>query len=160
MGERPVALNCQGKANVTPGVEDVVSLTLTFASGGFALVQNSWLDPKKVREMTIVGSKKMIVYNDLEPLQKLQIFDQRVDRPPHYDTFAEFQYSYHYGSMYAPHIRQEEPLRAECQHFVQCIVEDKTPVTDGKNGLMVVKLLELSSESLARNGAQVSVDAR
>ena len=79
------------------------------------------MDPRKVREMTIVGSKRMIVYDDVAPLEKIRIFDARVESPPHYDTFAEFQYAYHYGDMYVPYIKQEEPLKTECQHFLDCI---------------------------------------
>src|SRR5205823_3532978 len=74
MGEFPIAINCQGKANVTKGIEDVTNMTLHFPNGGFATIHNSWLDPKKVREMTIVGSRRMIVYDDLEPLQKIKIY--------------------------------------------------------------------------------------
>ncbi len=159
IGERPVTLNCQGKANVTPGVEDVTNLTLRFPGGGFAMIHNSWLDPKKVREMTIVGSRKMIVYDDTEPLQKIRIYDERVDRPPHYDTFAEFQYSYHYGDMHAPYIKQEEPLKAECQHFVECITTGATPLTSGERGLELVGILEAASASLRSKGAEVGIPA-
>ena len=68
--------------------------------------------------MTIVGSKRMIVYDDVAQQEKIKVFDTRVERPPHYDTFAEFHYAYHYGDMYVPYIKQEEPLKVECQHFV------------------------------------------
>ena len=71
--------------------------------------------------MTIVGTRRMIVYDDLRTREKIRIYDVRVERPPHYDTFAEFQYSYHYGDSYIPHIQQEEPLKLACQHFLDCI---------------------------------------
>jgi predicted dehydrogenase len=157
VGEFPVAVNCQGKANVTRGIEDVTNMTLTFPGGGFATIHNSWLDPKKVREMTIVGSQRMIVYDDLEPLQKIKIYDMRVERPPHYDTFAEFQYSYHYGDMYAPHVKQEEPLKVQCQHFIECIRSGKKPLTDGDHGRELVRILEASSVSLHEGGRRVEV---
>jgi predicted dehydrogenase len=105
--------------------------------------------------MTIVGTKKMIVYDDMEPLQKIKIYDERVDRPPHYDTFAEFQYSYHYGDMQAPYIKQEEPLKLECQHFLDCIREGKTPLSCGTKGLELIRILEAASRSLRKNGARV-----
>jgi hypothetical protein len=105
--------------------------------------------------MTIVGSKRMIVYDDLAPLEKIRVFDTRVERPPHYDTFGEFQYAYHYGDMYAPYIKQEEPLKTECQHFLDCIRTGSTPVSCGVRGTELVKILEASSESLRQGGAPV-----
>jgi predicted dehydrogenase len=155
MKEFPSAVNCQGKANVTPGIEDVTNMTLSFPNGGFATIHSSWLDPKKVREMTIVGSRRMIVYNDLEPLQKIAIYDARVERPPHYDTFAEFQYSYHYGDMYVPYIKQEEPLKVQCQHFLDCIRSGATPITSAEDGCRLVRILECSSESLRSGGGRI-----
>jgi predicted dehydrogenase len=105
--------------------------------------------------MTIVGSKRMIVYDDVANLEKIRIFDARVERPPHYDTFAEFHYSYHYGDMYAPYVKQEEPLKVECQHFVECIRNGTSPLTSGQCGLQVVKILEAASQSLKQGGAEV-----
>lgn len=159
LGEMPRVVNCQGNAHVTPGVEDVSNLSLTFSGGRFATIQSSWLEPRKVREMTIVGTRKMIVYNDLEPLEKVRVYDVRVERPPHADTFAQFLYSYHYGASYAPHIEQEEPLRAECRHFLECITTGATPLTDGISGHRVVRVLEAASESLRLGGAPVALAA-
>jgi predicted dehydrogenase len=153
----PVSVSCQGKAHITEGIEDVTNLTLNFSNGVFAMIQSSWLDPSKVRETTFVGTKKMLVYNDIEPTEKIKIYDKRVEAPPYYDTFAEFQYSYHYGDMYAPYIKQVEPLRVECQHFIECIREDKKPVSNGRNGLDVVTVLEAANQSLRNNGATVSL---
>jgi predicted dehydrogenase len=157
MEETPISVNCQGNANVTPGVEDITNLSLTFRKGRFATVSSSWLDPRKVREITIVGTRRMIVYDDLEPIEKLKIYDSRVERPPHYDTFAEFQYSYHYGDMYAPYLKQEEPLKVECQHFLDCITQGRTPLTDGRAGLELVRILEASTSSVRNHGASVSL---
>jgi len=155
MGEVPATVNCRGEAHVTPGVEDVTMMCLSFSKGRSALVHSSWLDPRKTREMTIVGSKRMIVYDDLANLEKIRIFDARVDRPPHYDTFAEFHYSYHYGDMYAPYVKQDEPLKVEAQHFLDCIRTGATPLTSGQDGLQVVKILEAASRSLKQGGAEV-----
>lgn len=155
MGEHPLTVNCRGSANITPGVEDVTTMCLTFSKQRSAIIQSSWLDPRKVREMTIVGSKRMIVYDDLAPLEKIRVFDMRVERPPHYDTFGEFQYAYHYGDMYAPYIKQEEPLKTECQHFLDCIKNGTAPATCGRRGTELVRILEASSESLRIGGAPV-----
>jgi predicted dehydrogenase len=157
--ELPVSVNCRGEAHITPGIEDVTNIHLTFRKHQSALIQSSWLDPRKVREMTIVGSKRMIAYDDVAPLEKIKIFDVRVDVPPHYDSFAEFQYSYHYGDMYMPYLKQEEPLKVECQHFLDCIRNGKTPLTNGRRGLELVKILEAASASLKVNGAAIDIQA-
>jgi predicted dehydrogenase len=154
-GMLPTSINCQGNSHVTQGIEDVTSMCLNFDRGVFATVQNSWLDPRKVREMTIVGSRRMIVYDDVQPLEKIRIYDTRVETPPHYDTFAEFQYSYHYGDSYIPYVKQEEPLKVECQHFLECIRTGRKPITDGAHGAAVVRVLEASSNSLRTNGASI-----
>ena len=158
LGENPLSLNCQGSAHITPGIEDVTSMSLQFSNERSAIIQSSWLDPRKVREMTIVGSKRMILYDDVEPQEKIKIFDARVERPPHYDTFAEFHYAYHHGDMYVPFIKQEEPLKNECQHFVDCVASGKTPLTSGEDGAVIVRLLEAASQSLSLNGAPVSIE--
>jgi predicted dehydrogenase len=159
VGETPTAVSCQGNSSVRHGIEDVASTTLHFPSGVFAIIQSSWLDPKKVREMAIVGRRRMVHYDDLEPHQKIKIYDQRVETPPHYDTFAEFQYSYHYGDMYAPFIKQEEPLKVESQHFVECVLTGKKPLTDGRQGLELVKIMEAATQSLANKGMRIDVAA-
>jgi len=160
LGEVPKSVNCRGEAHVTPGIEDVTNMCLTFKNHRSALVQSSWLDPRKVREMTVVGSKRMIVYDDVAPLEKLRIYDTRVEVPPHYDTFAEFQYSYHYGDMYVPYLKQEEPLKVECQHFLDCISHGRKPLTDGRSGLELVRILEAASASLKNHGAPVEMGTR
>lgn len=157
LGETPQTVNCQGNAHVTPGVEDVTNISLSFKHKRFATIQSSWLEPRKVREMTIVGTRRMIVYDDLQPLEKIRIYDVRVERPPHYDTFADFHYSYHYGDSYIPHIRQEEPLRAECQHFLNCIETGDKPLSSGHDGLELVRILEAASTSLKNRGTPVSL---
>jgi predicted dehydrogenase len=157
LGEQPRSINCRGSAHVTPGVEDVTSMSLTFRNDRSAIIHSSWLDPRKVREMTIVGSKRMIVYDDVAQQEKIRIFDARVEQPPHYDTFAEFHYAYHYGDTYAPYLKQEEPLKTECQHFLDCIQHGKEPLTSGQQGLELVRILEVSSESLKLGGSPVEL---
>ena len=155
LGEAPIELNCQGNAHVTPGIEDVTNMSLTFSNKRFATIQSSWLEPRKIREMTIVGTRRMIVYDDLQPHEKIRVYDVRVERPPHYDSFAEFYYSYHYGDSYIPRIEQEEPLKAECQHFLDCIANGATPLTSGYEGCELVRILEAASQSLEMRGAAV-----
>ena len=155
LGELPIAVNCQGNAHVSPAVEDVTNMSLTFGQRRFATIQSSWLEPRKVREMTIVGSRRMIVYDDLQTHEKIKVYDVRVERPPHYDTFAEFQYSYHHGDSYIPHLNQEEPLKEVCRHFIDCIETRAQPASGGREGLELVRILEAASASLKANGAAV-----
>jgi len=155
LGAEPLVVNGQGNAHVTRGIEDVTNISLTFPNKRFATIQSSWLEPRKVREMTIVGSRRMIVYDDLQANEKIRLYDTRVDRPPHNDTFAEFHYSYHYGDSFIPHIKQEEPLKAQCQHFLDCIRSGNTPLTNGREGLKLVRILEAVSTSIKEEGAPV-----
>jgi predicted dehydrogenase len=156
LGEGPLVVNCQGNAHVTPGIEDVTNISLSFRHKRFATIQSSWLEPRKVREMTIVGTRRMIVYDDLQTLEKIRVYDVRVERPPHYDSFADFHYSYHYGDSYIPHLKQEEPLKTECQHFLDCIEKGVKPLSSGSEGLELVRILEASSQSLKNHGAPVT----
>jgi predicted dehydrogenase len=127
-------------------------MSLLFPHNRFATIQSSWLEPRKIRDMTIVGSRRMIVYDDLRTHEKIRIYDVRVECPPHYDTFAEFQYSYHYGDSYIPHLQQEEPLNLACRHFIDCIESNSAPLTSGRDGLDLIRILEGASASLKING--------
>jgi predicted dehydrogenase len=155
----PISINCQGKAHVNPDIEDITSMVLNYSNGRIATIQSSWLDPNKVRDMTFVGSKKMLVYDDLEPMEKIKIYDKHVEIPPHYDTFAEFHYSYHYGDMCAPYIKQYEPLKRECQHFIDCINSGEKSESCGLEGLKIVQVLEAASKSLKDGGGQVILES-
>ena len=99
----------------------------------------------------------MIVYDDIAAQEKIKVFDVRVERPPHYDTFAEFHYAYHYGDTYCPYIKQDEPLKTECQHFIQCINDGLVPLTSGRAGMEVVRILEASSASLKKAGGAINL---
>ena len=157
LGKEPVSVNCQGKAHMSPDIEDVTNMTLNFSNGGIALIHSSWIDPRKIRETTIVGSSKMIVYDDNEPLEKLRIYDKRVEAPRRYDTFGEFQYAYHYGDMYAPFLKQNEPLGVECRQFLDSTRNGGKSDSSGEEGLKVVRVLEAAAKSLADGGRQVPI---
>jgi predicted dehydrogenase len=152
--ELPLTVNAQGKAHFKPNIEDVATVTLNFPNGTIAFIHNSWLDPDKIRKITIVGSKKMLVYDDISTNEKIKIYDKGVDVPPYYDTFAEFHFAYRYGDIYTPRLSENEPLRRECEHFLECISEGKTPMSSGYNGLLVVSILEAADKSLLKNGAR------
>jgi predicted dehydrogenase len=157
MQELPHSVNCRGGASITNGIEDMTSMSLHFTKERSAIIHSSWHDPRKVREMTIVGSKRMIVYDDIAPLEKIKVYDVRVERPPHYNSFAEFQYAYHYGDTYSPYIKHDEPLRTEVQHFIDCATQGLVPLTSGSSGLEVVRILEASSKSIQNQGAPVTL---
>jgi predicted dehydrogenase len=158
LGKVPEIVNCQGNANITEGIEDVTNISLSFSDHQFAAIQSSWLEPRKVRQMTIVGSRRMIVFDDLQTHEKIRIYDTRVERPPHYDSFAQFHYSYHNGDCYIPQLRQEEPLKVLCEHFLECIAEGKRPLSCGHQGAKLVRILEATSESLAAGGTGIRLD--
>jgi predicted dehydrogenase len=155
LGDQPISVNCQGKAHLNPDVEDVCAISLEFSDRRFAVIQCSWLDPNKVRRMTIVGSRKMIVYDDTEPIEKIKIYDKRVSAPRYYDTFGDFHYTYHYGDMCSPCLEQREPVRVECQHFLDCIRSGSRPESGGLEGLQVVEILEAATRSLRDGGARI-----
>ena len=157
LDEEVVSINAQGKDHFKKGIEDVASITLHYPNGSIAFIHNSWLDPNKIRKTTVVGSKRMLVYDDIEPNEKIKIYDKGVDVPPHYDTFAEFHFSYRYGDIYSPRLKEYEPLRFECKHFLDCIRDDKKPRSDGYCGLKVVSILEATSESIKCGGKSIYV---
>ena len=156
--DTPETINCQGNAHISPHVEDVTNMSLTFPGNRSATVQSSWIEPRKVRQMTIVGTKGMIVYDDVQQREKITIFDTRVDKPPHYESYADFHYSYHYGDSYSPRLDQREPLRTQCEHFLDCIKKGTRPLTSGEDGLRIVEILEKSTESLKASGVPINVE--
>jgi len=154
----PTHVAAVGNAHVTAGVEDVAVLTLEFGPSLMANVIVSWLDPRKVREMTVVGNRKMLVYDDVSANEKIRIFDKGVEGPRHYDSFGEFQYSYRYGDITTPMIREYEPLRAECAHFVECIQKGATPRSSGEVGARVCRILASAQASLRGHGRRVPIE--
>lgn len=158
MNASPVSVNCQGLARLADKIHDICSLTLHFDNKTMAIVHVSWLDPNKTRIMTVVGDKKMAVYNDIEPLEKIKIYDKGVEGPRHSDDFGAFHYSYRYGDTWSPMIQEVEPLKAECQHFLECIRNGKKPLTDGQNGLDVVRVLHAADISLQNGGGKALLE--
>jgi predicted dehydrogenase len=160
----PVRVDARGYTYLQPGIEDVVYLNMEFEDGVAVHVHVSWLDPGKVRRMTVVGSEKMIVYDDASTEAKIQLYDKGIDRRGldgslgDFDSFGKFQLIQRAGDVLIPRIDFAEPLRSECQHFVECVAEGKKPLTDGENGLRVVKVLEAASRSLAAGGASIELD--
>jgi len=152
LGVEPISVSARGSAYVQPGIHDVAYLTFRFPDGVMADVRVSWLDPCKIRSITVVGSLKMIVYDDVEPVEKIKIYDKGVDVPPYSDTLEEFHLSYRHGDITTPAISSAEPLNLECTHFLDCIRYNKKPRSNGVVGLRVVRILEHAQRSLLNGG--------
>jgi predicted dehydrogenase len=157
LGMTPVAVSARGSMCVQDDVYDVAYLELLFESGVSAHVHVSWLDPAKVRRITVVGDKKMAVYNDVSLVEKIRVYDTGVESPVT-NNFGEFQLSYRHGQVTIPYITWQEPLRLECEHFIECIRTGADPRTDGMQGLAVVSVLEAASDSLMHGGRRVPVE--
>jgi len=140
------------------GVEDVVFLTLHFDDGIMAHIHVSWLDPHKERRLTIVGNKKMAVFDDMQSAEKIWIYDKGVETKLDYNTYGEYL-SLRFGDVLIPKIDSAEPLRSECQHFLECVKNRITPRSDGKDGLSVLKVLDAAQRSLERGGAPEDIKA-
>ncbi|MBB27884.1 MAG: oxidoreductase [Gemmatimonadetes bacterium] len=158
LGHSPEAVSANGNANILPDIEDVAMLTLYYPGNLIAYIQVSWLDPRKTRQATFVGNRKMLVYDDVEPLEKLKVYDKGVEGPKHYDTFGEFQLSYRYGDIYTPFLDSHEPLTMGCKHFLDCILRDALPKSGGPEGLSVVRVLEGAQRSLKKGGAKEAIE--
>jgi predicted dehydrogenase len=143
-GEEPYQCTAEGAAYVKPGVEDVVFALLRFNSGLVAHMHLSWLDPHKERRFTVVGSKRMATFDDMELERKLTVYDKGFDED--YASYGE--YIARSGDVFSPRVSNEEPLRIECRHFVDCIREGREPRSNGDSGLRVVRVLERLQRSL------------
>ena len=156
LGELPQRVAAQGRCYLRPTVEDVVFLTMEFGSGILAHIQLSWLDPHKERKLTIVGSKQMAVFDDMEPREKLRLYDKGVDRPPAYASYGE-SLTIREGDIFIPKIANVEPLAVELGHFVRVARGTEVPRAGAADGVRVVRVLEAASRSIAAGGTPVSL---
>ncbi|MFC1477680.1 Gfo/Idh/MocA family protein [candidate division KSB1 bacterium] len=158
LDETPLSVAAQGQHFIQPGIADLVFATLDFPNRAIAQVHVSWLDPHKMRQLTIVGSKKMVIFDDMEAVEKIKIYDKGVtfdDPVVGYDDF----FSIRTGDLYVPHLPMREPLKLECEHFLDCVLTGETPLTDAKNGYAVVAVLNAGEESMNKSGAPVEIKA-
>ena len=156
LGMMPLRVTARGARYLNGLVEDVVFLTLDFPDGILAHVHASWLDPSKARRLTVVGSKKMIVYDDLADEGKVKVYDKGAI-PAADPQYGEYQYRLHSGDIAIPKLPLLEPLRAECEDFIQAIQTGRPPLADGYSGLRVVHVLEAAQQSLAQAGRPVEI---
>jgi predicted dehydrogenase len=160
LGERPVAVSSSG-TNHFPGTpENLAYVTLFYESGTIAHINVSWLAPVKVRQVLVGGSRRMITWDDLQPSEKLKVYDKGVSLVDDPQKIHAMRVGYRSGDMWAPHLPLTEALRVEGEHFVDCIVSHKQPLTDGAFGLRVVELIEAASRSMRRMGETVYLEPR
>ena len=152
LDEEPSWIQATGACYVQSNIEDVVFLMIGFPSGAIAHAHLSWLAPSKLRTMTVIGSKKMVVYDDVQTVEKVKVYDQGVEKL----SSEELRRSYRAGDIHSPHVAVTEALQLEMRHFIECINQGKRPRSDGDAGLRVVRVLDAGMRSLRSGGARVT----
>jgi predicted dehydrogenase len=154
----PVAVSAVGGRWINPGVEDAVFVTMRYPDDVLVNLHASWLSPRKVRDITVVGSRRMLTLDDMNLTEPVRVYDKRVldggDRRGVVDTFASFRASIREGAISIPRIILEEPLKTECAHFIDCVEKRTEPMTDGRQATSVVRVLEAIDRSLQDEGRE------
>ena len=158
LDQEPVAVSARGTHHLDSGVCDMAYLEILFANESMGHVHVSWLHPRKIREITIVGSQKMAVYDDISESEKIHIYDKGLAITSGNNGFSNWPPNYRYGDVVIPFIANAEPLKQECSHFINCITEGKRPISDGRAGLRVTSILEAADKSLANGGERVKLE--
>jgi predicted dehydrogenase len=157
LGHKPTTVHAWASRNAHPFLEDVAYLRLYYSQADVcANIHVSWLDPHKVRRVTVVGSRKMVVYNDLAADERIRVHDKGVIREQSDGDETQPPMSYRYGDVISPYLTVNEPLKVEDEHFVDCVISGQRPRTPGENGLAVVEVLEAAQRSL-REGRSVTL---
>ena len=156
LNRSPVTVAAHGASVLQPGIEDVVFVTMRYATGELAHLHLSWLHPRKERTLTLVCSQKMVVFDDVAP-DKLRIYDKGYDRPPHFTEFAEYL-TIRDGDVHIPQLPMEEPLRLQLRHFLDCLATGRPALTDLASGQRTIATLAAAQRSLARGGIPVTVE--
>lgn len=153
--EEPVAVSATGSCHVAGSPENMAHITLFFDSPCVAHVSVNWLSPIKVRQTFVGGSKKMIVYDDLEPTEKIKVYDKGITLDGTTEDAHEFRIGYRAGDMWAPHISTKEALQTEVEHFIDCVRNGTKPISNGMSALRVIEVLEAASRSIAQQGRPI-----
>ena len=154
-GMKPLSLSANAGAYIRKDIPEVAHMHIKFPKDIAAYVSVSWLEPKKTRSITIVGSKKMLVYDLTNEEEQIKVYDKGVDLTKDINNLRQFRINYRYGNIYSPNIKKVEPLRTMCSHFADCIINNKNPRSNGKSGLNVIRILESAEESLKNNGKEI-----
>jgi predicted dehydrogenase len=157
LAESPVAVSATGANHVAGQPENLAYLTVFFSSQTIGHIHVNWLAPVKVRQTLIGGTKRMIVYDDLEPTEKVKVYDKGVTLEASPDSIYEMRIGYRTGDMWAPKVDDTEALQTMVRHFIHCVSTGETPITGATSGMRVVRLLEAATRSMARRGAPVEV---
>jgi len=153
----PEKVSANGNCFLRDNIEDVAFVSLMFSGGVLANAHVSWLDPRKVREIVVVGDKKMIVWNDMALEDTLRIYEKSVEGEPYYSDFGDFQLLPKEGNVIVPKLKLMEPLKNQSRHFIDCLKEGKRPISDGEFGWKVVRVLEAAQKSLSDGGKVVDL---
>jgi predicted dehydrogenase len=157
MHQAPVWVSGQGGSFLTDGCQDIAFATIAFSDGVMANIRASWLDPRKVREITLVGSRKAIVFDDLNPSEPVRIYDKGAMREPTYGSFGEFKTVTRSGDVLIPAVTAAEPLRTECLDFIEAVATRRPPLSDADDGVRVVELVSAINRSIAERGAPMAL---
>jgi predicted dehydrogenase len=155
LGMVPESVSVNAKGYIRENIPEIADIHLNFPKRISSFVTVSWLEPKKTRRITVIGSKKLLVYDMTNEEEPIKIYDKHVDLINNFADLAQFKVNYKYGDIYSPNIKNIEALSVMCQHFVDCIKNNKKPKTSGESGLAVVKTLEAIDTSLKNNGKEV-----
>ena len=153
LNQTPAWVSGQGASYLSAGCEDIAFATLGYESGVIANIRASWLDPRKVREITVVGSSKMVVFNDLDPTEPVRVFNKGAIREPTYESFGEFKLVTRSGEVVSPSIPASEPLKNQCQHFLKALWDGSPVLSDANDGLRVVEIVSAINRSVGDRGA-------
>lgn len=151
LDSKPSKVVAKGEDFLREGVEDLAFISMSYPEKTLVNIHVSWLDPVKVRRITVVGDLKMAIWDDLDNVEPVKVFDKGIIKEPYYDDYGEFQLLTRDGGIYSPRIKLVEPLKNEAMHFIDCVENRKKPICDGENGLDVVKILNMIQESLKKN---------
>ena len=157
LGRTPELVMAVGQDHINPGMDNIAYITLLFSDKLIGHITVSWLAPVKFRRTVVCGSQKMIVYDDIEPVEKIKVFDKGVEIPSDPEALMDKQYVYRTGDMFAPKLDTTESLKVECTHFIDCITRDRRPRSDGLSGRKVVAVLEAASQSAREKGRPVKI---
>jgi predicted dehydrogenase len=158
LGTRPREVSAVGEAFLQKGIEDLAFISMRYPDDVLARIHVSWLDPRKVREITIVGDKKMVTWDDLAAVGPVQILDKGVVREPFYEDYGQFHLLAREGDITIPRVKLEEPLKNQARYFINSIKKGKIDVSDGTSGLEVVRVIEAIQQSLKERGAPIRVE--
>jgi predicted dehydrogenase len=162
LDSEPVTASAVGGVWINPKIEDAVFATLKYPSGVLVNLHASWLNPRKSRDITLVGERRMLTFDDMNLQEPVRVYDKQVTdarmRPGFIDTFATFRASVRDGDITIPKVSTGEPLKTECDHFIECVLQGKQPTTDGKSGTAVVRALAAIERSVANRGKEEKVE--